>query len=236
MNGSTLQNVRATQKDAVASIETRAAFAAKMRRMKLNLAGWALAVGSIFLWFAWFLMPDAATNDAARILAAVASQRAAVHRSTVLQLAGAALLVPGLVAQAAPGGGTRAGAIALLWGAMGMAADAVYHQLAYEMTAPGLARDAMLPVMTRMQTDELSPLVPLLLMFLAGAVLLGLQRARRRLGPAWIARLLMAPVATIGLGVAGVMLLGVPRRAVVLVTLGAICAGLAALGLARRED
>jgi hypothetical protein len=204
--------------------------------MKLNLAGWALAAGSIFLWLAWVLMPDAATNDAAHILAAVASQRDAVHRSTILQLAGAALLVPGLVAEAVPGRGTRAGAIALLWGAMGMAADAVYHQLAYEMTAPGLAPDAMLPVMTRMQTDELRPLVPLLLMFLAGAVLLGWQRARRRLGPAWISRLLMAPLATIPLGVIGVLALGLPRRAVALATLGAICAGLASLGLVRRAD
>lgn len=202
--------------------------------MKRNLAGWALAAGSICLWLAWALMPDAATNDAAHILAAVGAQRAAVHRSTILQLAGAALLVPGLVAQGAPERGTRTGAIALLWGAMGMAADAVYHQLAYEMTAPGVALDAMLPVMTRMQTDELRPLVPLLLMFLAGAVLLGAQRLRRRLGPAWIAALLMAPVVTIPLGVVTVTALGAPRRAVVLTTLGAICAGLISLGL-RRE-
>lgn len=199
--------------------------------MKPTLAGWALAAGSICLWLAWVLMPDAATNDAAHILAVVASQRAAVHRSTILQLAGAALLVPGLVAQGAPERRTRAGAIALLWGAMGMAADAVYHQLAYQMTAPGIASDAVLPVMTRMQADELRPLVPLLLMFLAGAVLLGLQRLRRRLAPAWIAGLLMAPAATIPLGVAAVTVLGAPRRAVVLATLGAICAGLAALGL-----
>ena len=75
--------------------ETRAAFADKMRDMKLKLAGLALAAGSILLWLAWVLMPDAATNDAAHILAAVASQRDAVHRSTILQLAGAALLVPG---------------------------------------------------------------------------------------------------------------------------------------------
>lgn len=199
--------------------------------MKLNLSGWALAAGSVCLWLAWALMPDAATNDAAHILAAVAAQRAAVHRSTILQLAGAALLVPGLVAQGAPERGTRAGAIALLWGAMGMAADAVYHQLAYQMTAPGVAPDAVLPVMTRMQTDELRPLVPLLLLFLAGAVLLGWQRARRRLGPGWIAGLLMAPVVTIPLGVVAVTTLGAPRRAVVLATLGAICGGLAALGI-----
>jgi hypothetical protein len=204
--------------------------------MKLNLAGSSLALGSICIWAAWVLMPDAATNDAARILEAVSSQRIAVHRSSLLQLAGAALLVPRLVAESARERGTRAGAIALLFGAMGMAADAVYHQLAYEMTAPDVAREAVLPVMARMQTDELRPLVPLLLMFLVGAVVLGWQRIRRGLRPVWIARLLMAPAATIPLGVVGVLIVGVSRRAVVLVTLGAICAGLAALGVARRAD
>ncbi len=46
----------------------------------------------------------------------------------------------------------------------------------------------------------------------------------------------MAPVATIPLGVIGVLVLGLPRRAVALATLGAICAGLASLGLVRRAD
>ena len=52
--------------------------------------------------------------------------------------------------------------------------------------------------------------------------------------PAWIARLLMAPAATIPLGVIAVLVLGLPRRAVALATLGEICAGLAALGIVRR--
>ena len=66
-------------------------------------------------------------------------------------------------------------------GAVGMAADAVYHQLGYAMTAPGSARDAALLVMTKMQSEELRPLVPLLLTFVVGAVVLGAQRRRRPL-------------------------------------------------------
>jgi hypothetical protein len=41
-----------------------------------------------------------------------------------------------------------------------VAADAVFHQLAHEMTAPGVLADAVLPVMTKMQTTELGPHLP----------------------------------------------------------------------------
>jgi hypothetical protein len=46
----------------------------------------------------------------------------------------------------------------------------------------------------------------------------------------------VARAATIPLGIAGVVFIGVSRRAVVLVTLGASCGGLAALGFVRRAD
>jgi hypothetical protein len=199
----------------------------------MRLAGCALVAGAICIWIAWALMPDAATNDASVILTAVAASRGKVHASALLQLLGAALVVPGLVAEGAPERGTRAGVVVLLWGAMGMAADAVYHQLAFEMTAPGVARSAVLPVMTKMQLEDLRPLVPLILAFVVGAVVLGVQRSRRRVGSPWAARLLMAPVATVPLGILAVLTLGVPRRVVALVTLGVICAGLVAVGLGR---
>jgi hypothetical protein len=43
----------------------------------------------------------------------------------------------------------------------------------------GVARDTWLPVMTRMQTMQLRPHVPLLLLSLVGAVVLDVERARR---------------------------------------------------------
>ncbi len=144
-----------------------------------------------------------------------------------------ALLVPGLVAEGAPGRRTRAGAVTLLLGVVGMAADAVYHQLAYEMTAPGIAREAVLPVMTKMQTEDLLPLLPLLLFFLVGAVGLGWQRARSGLGSAWTACLLRAPALTLPLGVVGVLALGLSRRLVALATLGPICAPLIGVAIDR---
>ena len=204
--------------------------------MKPDAAAVTLALGAILLWTAWALMPDAATNDAAHILAAVSSARDSVRASAIVQLAGAALLITGLAAEAAPERRTRAGAVALLLGCVGMAADAVYHQLAYEMTGPGVAREAVLPVMTRMQTVQLRPLMPLLLLFLVGAVVLGAQRARGRVGATWIARLLMTPALTIPLGVFGVCALGVPRRLVALVNLGIICGGLVGVAVDRTRS
>jgi hypothetical protein len=197
----------------------------------MKLTGCALTAGAICLWISWALMPDAATNNADHILTAVASSRGNVRASALLQLLGAALVVPGLVAEGAPERGTRAGAVVLLWGAMGMAADAVYHQLAFEMTARGVARDAVLPVMANMQLVDLRSLVPLLLAFLVGAIVLGWQRVRRRLGARWAARMLMAPALIIPIGIVAVAALGLPRRIVVLVTLGAICGGLIGVGL-----
>jgi hypothetical protein len=202
--------------------------------MKPTFTGLALAAGAGCIFVAWGLMPDAATNDAGHILSAVASARPRVHASALLQLLGAALLVPGLVAEARARRSTTAGAIVTLWGVLGMAADAVFHQLAYEMTAPGIARDAVLPIMTAMQTVELAPHLPLLFAFVIGPVLLGWQ-VRRDAGPAvsaGAAALLMAPAATIPVGILAVRLLGLPKRAIALIVLGEICLGLSALGLA----
>jgi hypothetical protein len=194
--------------------------------MKPDIPALALALGAVALWAAWALMPDAATNDAVHILTAVAAAREAVHASALLQLFGSALLAAGLAAEVADARRTRASAIATLLGVVGMAADAVYHQLAYEMTAPGVSRDGVLPVMIRMQKVELRPVVPLLLLFLIGTIALGVQRLRQSIGSRWTALLLMAPAVIVPLGVVGMVAFDVPRRVVALGTLGLTCAGL----------
>ena len=202
--------------------------------MKTSSSGAALAAGAGCIFVAWWLMPDAATNDAGHILSAVASGRSHVHASALLQLLGAALLVPGLLAEAKKPQPATAGVLVTLWGVLGMAADAVFHQLAYEMTAPGVARDMVLPVMEKMQTVELAPHLPLLLAFVIGPVLLGWQ-VRRIGGWALPAVLLMAPAATIPIGVLAARLLGLPKRVLALMVLAEICLGLAGLGLSRRR-
>jgi hypothetical protein len=201
--------------------------------MKPSLAGVTLGLGGACIFVAWCLMPDAATNDAAHILSAVAHARGRVRASALVQLLGSALLVPGLLAQARSRRPT-AGILLLLWGALGMAADAVFHQLAYEMTAPGAAPTAMISVMEKMQTTELAPHLPLLLALLVGAPLLGWQ-LRRNGGPTWPAGLLLTPAITVPAGILSVRFLGFPRRAVALIVLAEIAAGLIGLGL-RRGD
>ena len=204
--------------------------------MKPDASVVALSLGAVLLWAAWALMPDAATNDAGHILAAVSAARAAVRASALLQLVGAALLVAGLAVEAGEGRRARAGAVAMLVGSVGMAADAVYHQLAFEMTAPGVARDAVLPVMAKMQTEELRPLIPLLLLFPLGAIILGVQRRRGDVGSSWTTRLLIAPAIIVPLGVGGRLLLDLPRRVVVLTMLGATCAGLIGVAVDRSRE
>jgi hypothetical protein len=204
--------------------------------MKPNLlTGTTLAAGAGCIFIAWWLMPDAATNDVGHILSAVATARDRVHTSALLQLLGSALLVPGLVAEARDRRSTTPAVIVTLWGALGMAADAVFHQLAYEMTAPGVAQVAVLQVMGKMQTAELAPHLPLLLSFVVGPVLLGWQ-VRRGGGPAAASALLMAPAATIPLGILAARLLGLPKRPIALTVLAEICLGLAGLGFRRRRE
>jgi hypothetical protein len=185
-----------------------------------------MSAGALCIFAAWALMPDAATNDAGHILDAVAATRPRVQASALIQLLGAALLIPGLLALAHRG---TPGLLPIAWGVLGMGADAVFHQLAYEMTAPGISTAAVLPVMQRMQTAQLAPHLPLLLAFVLGGPWLGwrLRRAGRRGG---LVRLLMAPLPTIPIAVAAVRLAGMPRRAAALLILGEICAGLIGLG------
>jgi len=196
----------------------------------------ALALGAVLLWVAWALMPDAATNDAAHILEAVSGARTAVHASTLLQLVAAALLMAGLAAETGDEKPARAGAVAVLIGSAAMGADTVYHQLAFQMTAPGVAREAVLPVMVKMQTEALRPLVPLLLLFPAGAVLLGLQRRRAGVGSSFTTRALMAPLVIVPLGVASRLAFGLPQRSIVLAMLAALSAGLFGVAVDRARD
>lgn len=194
--------------------------------MTPNRDGLWLAAGAACIFLAWGLMPDAATNDAGHILDAVAAARPRVHASALIQLLGAALLLPGLLGLARRG---TPGLVPMAWGALGMGADAVFHQLAYQMTAPGVQAAAVLPVMRQMQTAELAPHLPLLLAFVLGGPWLAwqLRRAGRR---GWVVSLLVAPLPTIPIAVAAVRLAGMPKRVAALLILGEICAGLIGLG------
>lgn len=209
-------------------------------RSEREVAGWSLMGGALLFWSCWYLMPQPGTTDAAYILAAVARQRGSVLASAILQTLCAVALVPAalLAVRLRPRRGGNllyVGAALLLVGAVGHGADPVYHQMAYEMTAPGVEASAMVPVMTRMQTEDVRLLIPLMLAFFAGAVCLavGLVRARWARARLWQLYLLAALV-----GVAGRIAVAagaVTARPVSLAVLALVSVGLASTGWVLRK-
>jgi hypothetical protein len=143
--------------------------------------GW-LVAASVLFWISWSLMPGVGVTDTRQILDRVALQRDAVWLSVVLQLVSAACFAPPLVTLARLGYARgsvalRLGALLLTIGAMGSAADAIYHLLAYYMTGPGMDDAALVPLMQKMQGPGLAVLAPMILAFFVGAVILAVGAA-----------------------------------------------------------
>jgi hypothetical protein len=202
-----------------------------------RFAGAALVLAAALFWLAWLLMPGVGITDAAGILELVGQHAARVRASVAAQLVSAALYAPALVGIVAIRRlrrvlAVRIGAILLAIGAMGSAADAVFHLLAAEMVAPGVDRAAMLPVMARMQGAGLLYIAPLILCFFAGSALLALGFARAGAAPRACAWLLAAALVLAVVG--GPLASGNPdaARAVGLAVLGLVSASQAWLGLA----
>jgi hypothetical protein len=133
-------------------------------------------------------MPGVGVTDAAKILTLVSAQPGRVLGSSLLQLLSAALFalaVPGLTRRFpnAKNSWMSAGTALLAVGVSGDAADAIYHQLAYEMVRPGIDQTAMLPVMQRMQSVDLRFIAPMILAFLLGCAALAIGAAKERLVP-----------------------------------------------------
>ena len=185
-------------------------------------------------------MPGVGLTDAQEILERVARQRGRVGLSVVLQLVSAACYAPalaGALAQPALGADrhVRWGAVLLLVGAMGSAADAVFHLLAHAMTAPGLDPAAFVALMAEMQGPGLRFILPLIAAFFAGSLWLSLALARRGLVSAWNPGLFGL---ALGVGVAAGLLaprIGIPARAVGLAVLAlvSIAQGWAGIAIAR---
>jgi hypothetical protein len=209
--------------------------------VEAKVAAASLIAAAALFWLSWYLMPQPGTTDASYILAAVARQRGSVLASAIVQTLSAVATVPAMLFVARLPCGRRGstplylGAALLLVGAIGNGADAVYHQMAYEMTAPGVDTAAVAPVMARMQTVDIRLLAPLMLAFLAGAVCLAVGLARARLAPPWIWRLyvLMALVAVAGR--MAVKAAVVDARPVALAVLAIASAALAWSGWALRD-
>jgi hypothetical protein len=198
--------------------------------------GLCLIVAAKLFWLAWFLMPEPGTTDAAFILQAIAAQRSQVLLSALLQTICAVAIVVGVVSVGASRSRLlQVGIVLTLVGALGNAADAVYHQMAYEMTAPDVDRMAMLPVMTRMQTEQVWLLVPLLVSFFPGAACLCIGLGREGRGPARVGRLFLT---ALGVGLAGVvaaLTLGISPQPITLTALALFSGAIAWTGWTLRR-
>lgn len=136
-----------------------------------------LAAASLLFWLAWLLMPGVGITDTQTIFALVGQHRPQVMLSVGVQLLSAALYVLGVVgllasARCVTSRALRWGCGLLAVGALGSAADAIFHLVAYEMTAPGIRREAMVPVMQMLQGPDLKLLAPMILSFFAAHVVI----------------------------------------------------------------
>ena len=199
--------------------------------LRAPISGVLLILGAVLLWVAWALMPEGATNDPIVIARVISGAREEVKLSAIVQLAASAAFAPALLLLAGRGSGLAfAGGSLVLVGLMGMAADAVYHQAAYQLTAPDLDAEAMLLPLGRMQTEDIVSLVPLLLGFIVGTPMLGAGLVREGRAPRWVKHVLIAAFGIAIGGAIGVNAAGLSRHLVVLGFFGAF--GLAFIGMA----
>lgn len=202
----------------------------------MRKAGLSLVAAASLFWISWLLMPGVGVTDAREIFSLVASQRRLVAVSVVSQLMSAVLYVPamlGVVTDITLGSlkSVRWWAGILLIGAMGSAADAVLHLLAYAMTEPGLEIEALVSVMEFMQGPGLLLLAPLIVCFFLGGGGLSMALANARVVSPWNFRLHLIAIAV---AVGGGLLAGqglIPSRAVGLTTLGIVSAAQAWIGV-----
>ena len=205
------------------------------------MSGMSLVAAAVLFWLAWALMPGVGVTDPSQIFALVASQRGLVVCSVVVQLISAVLYIPALLGMVAdPHFGRLRGiqwaAGLLIAGAMGSAADAVLHLLAYAMTAPNLDRTSLVPVMAFMQGPGLVLLAPLVLSFFVGGAMLSHVLAKAGIVSRWDVRLhaLAVVVAVVG----GALASGgwLPARLVGLATLALVSAAQIWVGATIRVD
>ena len=148
-----------------------------MKRQK-NLTGYLLIFAAISFWISWFLMPDAGTADTNHILRIVKQSRIPVLYSVIIQIASSVLYLLSLfllVRVSIPRKKTLVGIALFGIGTMGLCADAFFHLLAWFMTSDSVdIQQDVIRVMNFMQTQGLIFLIPLLLPFFIGSLVLAM--------------------------------------------------------------
>ena len=173
-----------------------------MKRQTI-FTGCLLILAAFTFWLSWFLMPDPGTTDTHHILSIVKQSRDSVLYSVIIQIASSVLYATALfllVKVSFPQKKTLTGVIVLGIGAMGLCADAFFHLLAWFMTDDSVTiQEDVIRVMEFMQTDALFFLVPLLLPFFVGSLVLAAGLHKQAITsaiPQWIflATLVIGPL------------------------------------------
>jgi hypothetical protein len=151
------------------------------------IAGWLFVLGTLAFVVAWALMPLPGTRDTELILREVALVRESVWASAAIQMLAATMWAVAVVLVPTPPRARRTWWAGLALFSVGAtvfdAADAIFHLVAYELTAPGVAPETARGVMLRMQGPDLAFLVPSLLALAAGIVVLSIAAVRAGLVP-----------------------------------------------------
>ena len=196
-----------------------------------------LMLAAVSFWLSWALMPGVGVTDAERILALVSGQPQSVLVSSTLQLLSAALFalsIPGLARLLPPSRSKWAavGTTLLAIGACGDAADAIFHQIAYEMVGPNAERAQMVPVFQRMQSFDLLFLLPMIAAFFGGCIALAVGMAREKIASYWNPRLYALALCVAVIGGPMASTIGLTGRAIGLTVLGLLSVSVAWMGVA----
>lgn len=176
-------------------------------------------------------------TDAERILSLVSEQPTSVLLSSILQLLSAALFalaIPGLARLSPPARNrwVSVGVSLLAVGACGDAADAIFHQIAYEMVGPGVDRAAMTLVLQRLQSFDLLFLLPMIAAFLAGCIALAIGMAREKIVSRWNPMLYVLALGVAVIGGPLASTIGLTGRTIGLTVLGLLSVSVAFMGVA----
>jgi len=142
--------------------------------------------GAIGFFISWSLMPDPGTTDASHILDIVKRSRSNVVNSVVIQIITSVVYVTALFLLTQISFPLKKesllGVCLIGVGVLGLCSDAFFHLLAWFMTdnSVSIQRDVV-RVMEFMQTEGVRFLIPLLLPFFVGGLLLAIGLRKQRL-------------------------------------------------------
>lgn len=203
---------------------------------QIKLTGSLFILAAITFWVSWFLMPDPGTVDTMHILEKVKENRMAVISSVIIQIISSVLyiisfflLIRDIYAKKLMLLGIGLFAI----GTLGLCSDAFFHLLAWFMTDDSVTiQKDVVRVMDLMQTDGVVILLPILLPFFAGSLMMaiGLHQQKLISRKAWVVTL-----AAIAVGFLSEMViskvLGYSIPGVMLIVLGLFATGQVLMGL-----